>query len=39
MAEYLYELKIPKQRVAVLVGKNGTTKKKIEELTDTKIKV
>lgn len=39
MAEYLYELKIPKQRVAVLVGKKGAVKKRIEELTNTKIKV
>ena len=39
MEEYLYELKIPKQRIAVLVGKRGTIKKGIEELTDTKIKI
>lgn len=39
MAEYRYELKIPKQRVAVLVGKNGSVKKHLEEITNTKINV
>jgi len=34
MQEYL---KIPKDRIAVLIGKNGETRKKIEELTETKI--
>lgn len=33
------ELKIPLERVAVLIGKKGTTKKKIEKITNTKIKV
>ena len=37
--EYLYELKIPKERVAVLIGKNGQIKKEIESSTKTKIKV
>ncbi len=37
--EYLYELKIPKERVAVLIGKEGQTKKEIEESTKTKIQV
>lgn len=32
-------LKIPKERVAVLIGKGGSTKKKIEQLTHTKIEV
>jgi len=39
MAEYKYELKIPKDRIAVLIGKDGTVKKRIETLTATKIKV
>ncbi len=29
--EYSYELKIPHERIAVLIGKEGSTKKKIEE--------
>lgn len=39
MEEYTYELKIPKDRVAVLIGKNGEVKRKIEEETATKIQV
>jgi len=39
MAEFSYELKIPQERVAVLIGKNGEVKKNIEEDTKTKIKV
>ncbi|MBD3203560.1 RNA-processing protein [Candidatus Woesearchaeota archaeon] len=35
MAEFAYELKIPKDRIAVLIGKNGETKKYIEEETNT----
>jgi len=31
MEEYSYELKIPKERVAVLIGKDGATKKELEE--------
>lgn len=37
--EFSYELKIPKDRVAVLIGTSGETKKQIEEETRTKIKV
>lgn len=37
--EYLYELKIPKERVAVLIGKKGQVKKEIESSTKTTIKV
>lgn len=37
--EYSYSLKIPKERIAVLIGKNGQTKKEIEELTDTKLNI
>lgn len=33
------EIKIPKIRVAVLIGKKGTTKRKIEESTKTKLDV
>jgi ribosomal RNA assembly protein len=33
------ELKIPKERISMLVGTKGTTKKKIEQLTNTKVKV
>lgn len=36
---YSYELKIPKDRIAVLIGKKGTIKKEIEEATNSKIKV
>jgi len=37
--EYLYELRIPKDRIAVLIGKEGKIKKEIELETKTKIKV
>ncbi len=33
------ELKIPKERIAVLIGKKGQDKKNIEKITNTKIKV
>jgi ribosomal RNA assembly protein len=39
MAEFAYELKIPKDRIAVLIGKNGEIKKSIEEQTKTEIKI
>jgi len=39
MTEYLYELRIPKDRIAVLIGKEGKIKKEIEAETKTKIKV
>ena len=39
MDEYVYELKIPLDRVAVLIGSKGETKKEIEEATKTKISV
>ncbi len=32
-------VKIPKDRIAVLIGKNGSGKKKIETLTETKISI
>jgi len=37
--EYSYELKIPKERVAVLIGKDGKIKKELEEQSKTKIDV
>lgn len=37
--EYSYELKIPKDRVAVLIGKKGEVKRLIEEETNSKISV
>ncbi len=37
--EYLYELRIPKDRIAVLIGKQGKIKKEIETETKTTIKV
>ena len=39
MEEYSYELKIPKDRIAVLIGKNGKIKKEMEEQTKTNIEV
>ena len=33
------EIKIPKERVAVLIGKNGETKKEVEESTDSVLDV
>jgi ribosomal RNA assembly protein len=34
-----YDIRIPKSRVAVLIGKNGETKKHIEEETKTKLAI
>lgn len=39
MDEFSYELRIPKERVAVLIGKDGQIKKQIEDATKTKIDV
>ena len=39
MVEYSYELKVPKNRVAVIIGKNGDIKKDIEESTKTKLAI
>ncbi len=39
MTEYSYELKIPKERVAVLIGKDGEVKAQIETETKTAIKI
>lgn len=37
--EYSYEIKIPKDRIAVLIGTKGEVKKEIEEATGSKMKV
>lgn len=37
--EFGYGLKIPKERIAVLIGKNGEIKKQIEAQTKTKIDI
>jgi len=37
--EYSYELKIPKERIAVLIGKKGEVKKNIEEETHSIIHI
>lgn len=37
--EFNYELKIPKERVAVLIGKNGEIKKDIENSTGSKLEI
>ena len=39
MAEFIYELKIPKDRIAVLIGIKGAVKKEIEETTKSQIDV
>ena len=39
MVEYLYDTKIPKERIAVLIGKDGITKKQIESATNIKLKI
>src|SRR3989344_559916 len=37
--EFRYEIKIPKERVAVLVGTSGTIKRKIEKKLDIKMQI
>ena len=39
MVEYSYELKVPKNRVAVIIGREGSVKKEIEEATKTKLNI
>jgi len=39
MAEFEYELKIPKDRIAVLIGKKGEVKDQIEKETGTKLDI
>lgn len=38
-AKFSYELKIPQERVAVLIGKDGATKKEVETLTKCHLEV
>jgi len=38
-SEFAYELRIPKDRVAVLIGPKGETKRKLERDTKTKIEI
>ena len=37
--EHSFELKIPKERIAVVIGKNGETKKYLEAQTNTRLAV
>jgi len=39
MEEYKYDLRIPKERVAVLIGTKGEIKKRIEKETSTKLDI
>jgi ribosomal RNA assembly protein len=39
MDEFQYEVKLPKDRIAVLIGKKGQQKKELEEYTGTRIDV
>ena len=39
MEEFSYQFKIPKERIAILIGKEGDIKRKVEEVTHTKINV
>jgi len=39
MQEFAYDLKIAKERIAVLIGKKGEVKNQLESLTKTKIQI
>ena len=39
MVDYSYEFKIPASRIAVLIGKDGSIKKRLERETDIKITI
>lgn len=39
MAHFSYDIKIPKDRVAVLIGKDGSVKKEIEDATKTALTI
>ncbi|NTV23079.1 MAG: RNA-processing protein [Nanoarchaeota archaeon] len=39
MAEFSYAVKIPKERIAVLIGTKGEVKKQIEDATSTRLNV
>ena len=38
-SQYSYQLRIPKDRIAVIIGKAGETKKELEKYTGTTIKI
>ncbi|MBI1935044.1 RNA-processing protein [Candidatus Woesearchaeota archaeon] len=37
--EFSYELKVPRNRIAVIIGKDGVIKKELEESTNTKLNI
>ena len=37
--KFSYEMKIPEERVAVLIGKDGETKKEVEEATNSILEI
>ena len=37
--EFSYEIKVPKSRIAVIIGKEGVVKKDLEECTNTKLNI
>jgi ribosomal RNA assembly protein len=39
MVEYSYELKVPKSRVAVIIGKDGSVKQDLEDSTNIKLEI
>ena len=39
LQEFSYDLKVPKDRVAVLIGKGGQVKKQLEEATHSKLRI
>ena len=39
MDEFLDSVRVPKERVAVVIGEKGTTKKKLEKKMDVKLKI
>ena len=39
LTQFSYDLKVPKERVAVLIGKEGSVKKRIEEATNCKLQI
>jgi ribosomal RNA assembly protein len=39
MPEFSYQIKITKERIAVLIGKNGEVKKQVEEATNSKLNI
>ena len=38
-SEFTYELRVPKDRVAVIIGTSGATKKQLEKLTNTTLQI